>query len=165
MKFTHRFLGTFALLTALASTAAANDSKEGTSGPLCGKIVPVEGHNELEAATQCSCSGGQSLQITGVGSYTAKPGSLVCESVTIYPSYDSFEPGGPTLAAPHKFVNETRIDRTCDTSDCWSFLFLGGGTAECQSKTITLPGGHMSYKAIGSCEESPKPSLGDHGEF
>ena len=163
MKLPIRILGTIAILFTLVIAAPANDKEPGEGsepgkgeGPLCGKIVPVDSDSKLYKATGCSCSGPVTIAITGLGSYTNPGQKLVCESYTLMPAYDSYEEGGDTLAEAVLFVNEIKIDSTCDTSDCSGWWIFSGGTAVCKETTTTLSGGHMSYQAIGTCDEKPQ---------
>jgi hypothetical protein len=156
MKSIIKSLGTVALLSMFASTATALDLSAGDAGPLCGTIQHMPGSTVLEGAAQCSCSGEVTLSIAG-GSYSSKPGSLVCESTHIYPSYDAYVPGGYTEIEADHFVNEVRLVSTCDTSGCSKILWIfDTGTAKCENNEVVLPGGAMTYKAVGTCEQGPK---------
>jgi hypothetical protein len=159
MKLPIHILGTIAILFTLVIAAQANDKGPGEGpgeGPLCGEIVPVASDSKLYKATGCSCSGPVTIAITGLGSYTNPGQKLVCESYTLMSAYDSYEEGGDTLAEAFVFVNETKIDSACDTSDCSGWWIFSGGTAVCKTSTTTLSGGHMSYQAIGTCDKEPQ---------
>lgn len=148
-----KLIGALALLFTSSFSASAMAVVNDGAGPLCGTIVNVPGKTVLEGAQECRCSGATTLTITGLGTYTHTPGVLVCESVTIYGSYDTFKTPGKTEFKADKFVNDIRIDRTCDTSDCWWFWPFSGGTPSCASKVVSLPGGHQHYIAVGTCDE------------
>lgn len=163
MKLPIHILGTIAILFTLVFAAQANEKGPGEGprkgpdeGPLCGKIVPKDSKSELYRATGCSCSGPVTIEITGLGSYTNPGQKLVCESYTLMPDYDSYEEGGKTLIEEFVFVNQIKIDSACDTSDCSGWWIFSGGTAVCKESTTTLSGGHMSYVAIGTCDQEPQ---------
>ena len=160
MNLSTNLFGPIALLTLFATAAPAFDKGgAGSEGPelgdrVCGRIVSKDAVKNLLGATECSCSGEVSLQLTGIGSYTAsKKDALVCESYTLMPDYDAFEPYGELLCEAEKFVNQELVIGTCDNSDCWSFLFFSGGSAVCEFETEDLSGGHMSYKIVGTCKD------------
>jgi hypothetical protein len=155
MHLATKLLGNLALLSMFSILTPAFAAVDDTGGPLCGTLVNVKGKNVLEGAQECRCSGAVTLTITALGTYTATPGVLVCESVTIYGSYDTFKTPGNTEFKADKFVNDVRIDRTCDTSDCWWFFPFSGGTPSCTSTALNLPGGHQHYIAVGTCEVVP----------
>ena len=165
MQLFSKALGVVAAFALAAVPAAANDAGVEIGDLACGTLVPVETKTELEAAEQCSCSGGVTLEITAVGTYTAEPGSLVCESVNIKNGYDGVKAGGNTLLRAERFIHDERIDRSCDTSDCWWFWPLSGGTPVCSENHIVLQGGHTHYVAVGTCPETPpSDDSDDEGE-